>query len=131
MNKSARKQYEELQQQSEKLREVEKENYKKQFDLSQKINKLIESVILEEKILSKCTWIINSHPDDDDFTLECDKRSSDIKDLSGLAETNYHCRYSFSDAELRFDDGRISLRIKKAAVAAFVKENEIRFFGVR
>lgn len=127
MNKSARLRYEDLQKESEELDKIEKENHEKRFGLSNKINGLVAGVILEEKLLSKGDWKIDSYWNHNDtFALNCKQKSYELKELADLAETNYHCLHNLeAGVQLSFDDGRISLRLKSSLINVFLKKHQI------
>ncbi len=110
MNKTYRQLYNELADQLGVLQKQADENKDKQYELSDKISALIEAVVMEEQMLSKGTWTIESqHYGPGHFTLTCQQTSKDMRELSKIAETNYHCQCKLEGVTLRFDDYRISL----------------------
>lgn len=127
MKESAREKYNQLKSQLDDVHKSEQDMREQKRKLGEELNSLIGKVILEEKLLSKGDWIIDPvHYGDDTFYLNCEQRSSELKELSELAERNYHYGYSFENAELRFDDGRITLFLKSNDILRFVKEHGLK-----
>lgn len=110
MNKTYRQLYEGLSGELAILQKQAEENRDKQYEISDKLSALIEAVILEEQMLSKGTWTIESlHYGPGHFSLTCQQTSKDMRELSKIAETNFHCQCKLEGVTLRFDDYRISL----------------------
>ena len=71
---------------------------------------------MEEKIRGQKAWSLNIR--EHEFYLEADSFSDDWKELSEVAETNYHCSYLLEgegnndDATIRFDDGTITISLR-------------------
>lgn len=110
MNQTYRQIYDGLQIEINKTDEQIKVLNNTKYELAEKMAALIEAVILEEQMFSKGVWELEpQHYSAGHFTLTCLSGSSEMKELSKIAETNWHCRCRLGGVELRFDDGRISL----------------------
>lgn len=74
-------------------------------------NELIRQVVLEENLLNLCKWSLEVHSGT--VYLAAKEDSRDVKALSELTETTYHCDFELEEGiNLHYSDGDMTLRFE-------------------
>lgn len=90
---------------------LERAHWESYSPLKELENELIRRVVLEESLLNLCTWSLEVHSGTVYLTAKEDSR--DVKALSELTETTYHCDFVLEEGiNLHYSDGDMTLHFE-------------------